>query len=315
MGMCGATYDEATLPALSINISLPLCLAKAPGYQRSQQLSEWGTPLIAFLLPAVAFILTVGRPRRLPKFEYLIFKRVEWKKRRGRTIKLKRHAWASLMLVLGLLLTVISVILDTILWGSYIIICACWARTSIMLPPLPNAVSNTSEQLIAGSSFKAINDFTILRHLRRVQDQQDQDEQDGKPDRKHALSGLDRYLMAVTLVGTFEFQTSGLGEIVKEKLQQPEGANERILHLVKQVPSFGIPIFGPVLFFIGIFVEGLYDAKDSKGDNNTANSIAFGIWYGVIVTVAIFAAATIGVEDPFTIENVFGGGGGIRRRR
>jgi hypothetical protein len=122
-------------------------------------------------------------------------------------------------------------------------------------------------------------------------------------------------MMAITLVGTFKFHTSNLGTIVKEKLQQPLGANQRLLHLVNQVPSFGIPIFGPVLFFIGAFVEGLYDAKDKKGDNDTANAIAFGIWYGVIVVVAIFAAATIGVEDPFTIENVFGGGGGIRRKR
>jgi hypothetical protein len=120
--------------------------------------------------------------------------------------------------------------------------------------------------------------------------------------------------MAVTLVGTFEFKTSGLGNIVKEKLRRPEEANQRLLHLINQVPSFGIPIFGPVLFFIGAFVEGLYDAKDKKGDNDTANAIAFGIWYGVIVVVAIFAAGTIGVEDPFTIENVFGGGKGIRRK-
>jgi hypothetical protein len=298
---CGASYDETTPPALSINISLPMCLAKAPGYQRSRRLSEWGTPLIAFLLPAVAFILTVGRPKRLPKFEYLIFKRVEWKKGRGWTIKLKQHGWAGLMLVLGLLLTVISVTIDTILWGIIIFVLA--GPVSRSCHPLPNAVSNTSEQLIAGSSFKAINDFIILRYLQR------------KQDRKHALSGLDRYLMAVTLVGTFEFGTSGLGNIVKEKLRQPEGANRRLLHLINQVPSFGIPIFGPVLFFLGIFVEGLYDARDKKGDNNTANSIAFGIWYGVIVVVAIFAAATIGVEDPFTIENVFGGGGGIRRKK
>jgi hypothetical protein len=120
--------------------------------------------------------------------------------------------------------------------------------------------------------------------------------------------------MAVTLVGTFELKTSGLGNIVKEKLQQPKEANQRLLHLINQVPSFGVPIFGPVLFFIGAFVEGLYDAKDKKGDNNTANAIAFGIWYGVIVIVAIFAAGTIGVEDPFTIENVFGGGSSIRRK-
>jgi hypothetical protein len=125
---------------------------------------------------------------------------------------------------------------------------------------LPNDVSNTSEQLIAGSSFKAINDFIILRYLRRKQDQQDR-----KQDRKCTLSGLDRYLMAVTLVGTFEFKTSGLGNIVKEKLQRPKEANQRLLHLINQVPSFGIPIFGPVLFFIGAFVEGLYDAKDRKG--------------------------------------------------
>jgi hypothetical protein len=140
---CGASYDEATLPALSINISLPTCLAKAPGYQRSQKISEWGTPLIAFLLPAVAFILTVGRPRRLPKFEYLIFKRVEWKKGGGLMIKLKRHVWAGLMLVLGLLLTVISVVLDTILWGLIIFVLA--GPVSLSCCPSPNDVSNTSE--------------------------------------------------------------------------------------------------------------------------------------------------------------------------
>jgi hypothetical protein len=75
------------------------------------------------------------------------------------------------------------------------------------------------------------------------------------------------------------------------------------------VPSFGTPILGPVIFFLGAFVEGLFDAKDRKGDNDTANSIAFGIWYGIIILVAIFGAATIGVENPFTIESIFGSGG------
>jgi hypothetical protein len=135
-----------------------------------------------------------------------------------------------------------------------------------------------------------------MRHLQR------------KQDRKVLLSALDRYLIAVTLIGTFQFETSSLGDIVKQKLQEPDEANQRLFHLINQVPSFGIPIFGPVLFFLGAFVEGLFDAKDKKGDNDTANSIAFGIWYGIIVLVAIIGAATIGVENPFTIENVFGRG-------
>jgi hypothetical protein len=121
---CGASYDETTPPALSINISLPVCLAKAAGYQKSHQISQWGTPLIAFLLPAVAFILTVGRPRRLPKFEYLIFKRGEGHGGRGWAGKLKQHVWPGLMLVLGLLLTAISLILDTLLWGIIIFVLA-----------------------------------------------------------------------------------------------------------------------------------------------------------------------------------------------
>jgi hypothetical protein len=132
---CGAKFDEYSPPALSIKISLSRCLAEAPGYQMSQKLSEWGTPLVAFLLPAVAFTLTIGRPRRLPKFEHLIFKRVEWRKRHGWIMQIKRFSWASLMLVLGLLLTVISVVIDTVLWGIMIFVLAGPVCESCTLHP------------------------------------------------------------------------------------------------------------------------------------------------------------------------------------
>jgi hypothetical protein len=168
----GATYSDTSPSALSINITLTTCLAKAPGYQRSNKLSEWATPLFGFLLPAVAFVLTVGRPKRLAKFEYLIFKRLKGGKGRGLLGHAKRFAWASLMLIAGLLLTTFSVILDTTLWGISVFVFA--------------------GPLMAGSVYKAINDFLILRHLQQ------------KRDHSASVSALDRYLMAVVLVGTFD---------------------------------------------------------------------------------------------------------------
>jgi hypothetical protein len=96
---------------------------------------------------------------------------------------------------------------------------------------------------------------------------------------------------------------------IKDALKKPNDAQEKLLHLSNQIPSFGGPIFGPVLFFLGNFIFSLFDARDKQGDNDTANAIAFGIWYGVIILVAIFGLGTIGVENPFAIENVFGRGG------
>src|SRR2546430_9230391 len=68
---CGAEYSPTTNSSLSITISLSQCYSRNPGYQISDvnKLYQWIGPLSGFLVPALAFVISIPRKFRTPLWE------------------------------------------------------------------------------------------------------------------------------------------------------------------------------------------------------------------------------------------------------
>lgn len=52
-----------------------------------------------------------------------------------------------------------------------------------------------------------------------------------------------------------------------------------------------------MIFYMGAFVYALLDAQKNLGDNDTSHAIALGLWYSIIVLVAIIC----GVISPLSV--------------
>jgi hypothetical protein len=62
--------------------------------------------------------------------------------------------------------------------------------------------------------------------------------------------------------------------------------------------SFGSLVGAPVLFYVGSFVYSLAFLAQNLGDNDTAHSLAFGMWWMAIVHVAIISGCLLASNNP-----------------
>jgi hypothetical protein len=160
---CGAVYSENTPPAVRISTNLTFCMTQNSGYQASRALSEWAHPLFMFLVPALAFVLVINRPRRLPIFREML-------------VTDPSSTWTDyikkkIVFCGGVILAGLSAILDATLWSITVFVLA--------------------GPLIASSAYEMAFDHYVLRkiHRRALNDQSD------------PLSNS--YALVVLLIGSF----------------------------------------------------------------------------------------------------------------
>jgi hypothetical protein len=68
--------------------------------------------------------------------------------------------------------------------------------------------------------------------------------------------------------------------------------------------SFGSAVGAPVLFYIGAFIYQVISLKKNPGNNDSALSLAFGMWWMVIVHVAIVAGCLLASNNPSSVSAV-----------
>ncbi|KAK0375325.1 hypothetical protein CLIM01_07324 [Colletotrichum limetticola] len=68
--------------------------------------------------------------------------------------------------------------------------------------------------------------------------------------------------------------------------------------------SFGSIVGAPVIFFIGGFIFSFLTSLDELGDENIAESIAFGSWYMIIPHIAIISGLLLAGNNPNILEGV-----------
>ncbi|KAF2000440.1 hypothetical protein P154DRAFT_534778 [Amniculicola lignicola CBS 123094] len=250
---CRATYQQDKPPAIKITIGVAECLTRRRGYQGSQWniLTQWVGPLVGFLLPALAFVISIPRPMRIPRREEDF----------GAS-KIKAIPWLLLALVLMLF--------DILFW---IITVFAFAGP-----------------LIAGSIHEALIDHAVINYAIEALPE----------DLQGALIAI-----AFTLVGSLKPDKGRLREKVTAHITNSPYALHKLLSLLALLPSYGARVGVPIAFYLGAYAYALVEAKSKLGDNDTAHSVAFGLWYGVVVIVAIVSSSVLGVDNPASLEAIF----------
>ncbi|CAN8102152.1 unnamed protein product [Discula destructiva] len=76
--------------------------------------------------------------------------------------------------------------------------------------------------------------------------------------------------------------------------------------LLRAQPSFGGVVGAPVVFFIGGFVYNIFDSDGSKGVENIALSLAYGMYWMTIPHVAVIANTLLASNNPWVLQGLIG---------
>ena len=277
--VCGQTYDRNTPPAQEITISLDQCLAQSPGWEKSRidKASQWAGPLLGFLLPALGFIIVIPR-------EWTIeISALRASLHRGNTWR----QWFRLVPMFG------ALAVDTLLG---IVVVFGWAGP-----------------FIVGAIHEVLVDHIILEEVQKWT----QEHKTG-PVREQEW-----FAVAIVLVGSFSpdkllsrprsrsLTTQPLPEkppqtfatLIQSELSDPQTASTFLTRILIQFLPFSGLVGVPLVFYVGSFIYSLVDADARLGENDTAHSVAFGLWYFVIVIVATISSTVLGVTIPTNIES------------
>ncbi|KAK6067931.1 hypothetical protein SCUP234_11404 [Seiridium cupressi] len=84
--------------------------------------------------------------------------------------------------------------------------------------------------------------------------------------------------------------------------------------LLNAQSSFGGAVGAPVVFFIGSFVYNIVEAESRLGDSDTAHALAFGMWWMTISHVAVISSAMLASNNPSALQGLIGKAPTRRRR-
>ncbi|KUJ12339.1 uncharacterized protein LY89DRAFT_721986 [Mollisia scopiformis] len=263
---CGQSYSPSTPPALNVNISLPVCIERWPGWQMSDvtTLNQWVGPLVGFLLPALVFVLVIPRNYRVPRGDPFFNKHI-------------------IVSVLWLIFAFCLLMLDVLIW--------------IMM------VFGLAGLIIVGAIDEGLKDRRILRSIEKAGEHGIYSRAQASYALAVTLVGTIKPredlhdVQPNGLVGDVIAQICDTPNLIHAK--------EKLGQLLNQQMSYGIQIGAPVVFYLGPYVYSLFDATSRLGDNDTAHAIAFGLWYGLIVLTATSCCCVVGLNDPSLIEGIF----------
>jgi hypothetical protein len=198
--------------------------------------------------------------------------------------------WKIPWLLFSLLLSGVIVIIDLTIWIFTIFISA--------------------GPILVGGITELVLDFEILRHI--------EESSLGRNclENSTCLSVNERIeLMITVLCGNLDLDVGAPATKINNAIQLPKISTRPILkanqtHLTSMLRSqgtFGSLVGAPVLFFIGSFVLTLNSLSSNLGDNATAHSLAFGMWWMVIVHVTIVSSCTLASNNPSTVTSIVAG--------
>jgi hypothetical protein len=279
--VCDQRYSEDKPPAARITVSLEVCMLENPGWEISSLKKpwQWAGPLVGFLLPSLAFVIIIPR-KRIP----------------GVSLKhLDGGFWAT---VVWMLINFLILVVDMFLIG------------------VPVAFG-CAGPFIAGAVHEAFVDQAVLSKVKA----------EGKK-LKGQVTLSEWYAIAITLVGAFDpdikrvpqaLQQSQpllpypsrqqpvsetFANMIHDELAETTKAKLFVTRICRQFSSFSQVVGVPLIFYIGASTYSLVDADARRGENDTAHSVAFGLWYLVFVFTALASSVVLGVSFPTVIESV-----------
>ncbi|KAK7745755.1 beta-glucosidase [Diatrype stigma] len=88
-----------------------------------------------------------------------------------------------------------------------------------------------------------------------------------------------------------------------------ENAPSRLRTLLNSQASFGAAVGAPIIFFVGGFTYNILEAQSREGDNDTAHALAYGMWWMIIPHLAIISCAMLAANSPSILHSLVGDGG------
>lgn len=82
--------------------------------------------------------------------------------------------------------------------------------------------------------------------------------------------------------------------------ERPEEAEVHLCAMLACQYPFGASVGAPILLYIGSFIYNLATLHKAEGDKDTARTLAFGIWWMVLVHVAAISACLWASNNPST---------------
>lgn len=245
--VCRQSFRDRRPPARRIHITHAECKAHCSGWRQSKltKPSEWATPLIQFILPAVIFSMTIPRQRKLEApdgfFNFDITK------------------WTNLLqLLVSLVCAGIIVGVDTLVWVFGIF-------------------AGAGPMLVGG-----IHEAEIDRRIVGLLNSREADP--ANTSRTLFVSDADKTELLLSVVsGNLDLNIGRVERELKTviSLDSNRTASQKtksltsLLNMMASQYSFGSVVGAPVLFYIGAFVYAVIDLSGNQGDNDTARKLSF----------------------------------------
>ncbi|KUJ22862.1 uncharacterized protein LY89DRAFT_728972 [Mollisia scopiformis] len=339
---CGAAFNGNKLGAPVVQVPGSWLERECPGWQISSSLnqSQWITPFVGFLLPAVVFCLSVPRRRKVTIYEKLFS-----------PVLSRPNGW--IFAPFGMIMAVISSILDTIIWLSM-----CFAFASPMLLSgfyeayldslLLHFIHEQSKARMLTLDMKVRLLFVVLcgnldldpdldsKDTLQVLHNHQSDSEHWPNYERNPISGpfnnnsawthIEYMIQPVRTYRDMAFLTPrqwpmhdikcGIQGCIRydclevplprtpDTLRQIAQMKTRLRTMLACQPSFGASVGAPVAFFLGAFVFTIAVTLNSHGDHDTSIEIAFGMWFMLIPHEAIVSGLLLAGNNPNTLEGM-----------
>jgi hypothetical protein len=325
---CRATYQGDRTGVNQVKVPWSWCHDNCGGFEISQstKLNQWIQPFVGFLLPSVIFCLSVPRRRkiRLPNWVF------------PRNIDNVRVIWAFCCAVVA----VILVSIDTIIWLGTVFALAGplllsgvyeaiidkrvvdFMTEKIRNQRLPLAlrarilfavlVGNLDPESAWNPSMELAN---CLERATATSNQRNPSIVLNNPGETAVPTAPTNQLPAATTLACSRASSA----YHSERVSQPQlDSNDitaagglsilkfktRLKSMLACQYSFGSTVGAPVIFYIGSFIFTVLEINATLGDNDTANALAFGMWWMSIPHTSIVSGCLLAGNNPNTLEAI-----------
>ncbi|KAG0650613.1 hypothetical protein D0Z07_2684 [Hyphodiscus hymeniophilus] len=340
---CGAVWNGNSAGAPIVEVPDSWLEKTCPGWQLSDTKkgddSEFISPFVGFLLPAVVFCLTIPRRRKLAVWQKLFMPDLS-----------QLISW--ILAPFAMIVAGIFVVCDTIVWLSM-----CFAFASPML--LSGFYEAFLDNRIIGFLIEKQRNFRLTLDMRArllflilvgnldlepelretdaeliVLSNHHRDDSHKWPNEtgnsfRNPSSPWTHIENLVYPLRSYRDQSVGTPRqypIHDVRCELPGCTNlahkevpiQRNLHVQREIGrtktrlrtmlacqySFGSTVGAPVVFFLGAFVFNIVTALEALGDESTSLALAFGMWYMIIPHIAIVSGLLLAGNNPNTLEGV-----------
>lgn len=278
--ICGQTFQEGLDAAPDIYVNYTFCSTECSGWRMSRwgKPSEWAASLLQYILPAVIFSMTIPRRRKIEVPDGLFNFDLE---------RMDSLLWTPLSIIFSIIIATV----DTFIWVFVIFVGA--------------------GPMLVGGIHEAVLDRRIIMHLNDTHQEAPYNNQNAITLSKDQKAEL----LLVVVSGNLDRKTEtspetelkravGIDFFPGQGNKQSSETLIRLFNIMASQYSFGSIVGAPVLFYVGSFIYGVSGLSTNQGDNDTSHALAFGMWWMVIVHVAIVGGCLLASNNPSSVTAI-----------